>query len=436
MESLPNENTVPEQPTYTILDVETPKEPKSPEVTIDHVGILTKQLESGESSHFDTGFVDLLEEVNANKDKSAIAHSLINTGIISFKTLGSKAVGILGGIEAGVLGQQYFTNKAQAYLSERLLLDPTTVKAIPGHAMEGAKEAVHSVTKDIDPAIVEAAKKTTGQFKDAFHSLGNLFGHHPIEKGAEIVKSGAAHGVDVSVEGINHTVIQPAIESASDAVGWTSYLPSAAIGYLLASGFAGGVAGVIQERREKNSFAHYSDLIAEVNSFKPEDNPVSFEQDPRVKLAVEFKRISETPDKTKYSFTKEEWLLFAAGAREAKCSLLRSKTRAAEITLPEEHPVLERKVRAIDGIMLNEQSQLAEADMELAKNILVQFDTRLTQEMSPLEKENALQNTVSRKILRYSKTFVKSGLNATGIPTLWKATKLSLKVARKVILPI
>jgi hypothetical protein len=39
---------------------------------------------------------------------------------------------------------------------------------------------------------------------------------------------------------------------------------------------------------------------------------------------------------------------------------------------------------------------------------------------------------MKRKILRYSETFVGSGINATGMPTLWKA----FKIAAKVVLPI
>lgn len=78
------------------------------------------------------------------------------------------------------------------------------------------------------------------------------------------------------------------------------------------------------------------------------------------------------------------------------------------------------------------QAVLAEEDRDLAGNILTLYDKRLTADMNPLEKKNALENTVKRKILRYSETFVGSGINATGMPTLWKA----FKIAAKVVLPI
>jgi hypothetical protein len=303
------------------------------------------------------------------------------------------------------------------------------------------------ITKNIDSNTIDAAAATNNMFLDFFRKgaqgihdlISQSGGEEALKKGAEAAKviqnvasQGTAHGVDATVDGINHMVVQPAVEGASEVVGWTSYLPSAAIGWILASGFTGGLTGVIRENKERNSFSHYASLIDEVHNFKPENNPQSFENDPRVKLAVACKQISNEPDKTKYSFTKEEWLVFAAATREARCSLLRSKTKAAQITINEETSAIERKTRVVESIVFNTQAALAEEDRDLAGNILTLYDKRLTADMNPLEKKNALENTVKRKILRYSETFVGSGINATGMPTLWKA----FKIAAKVVLPI
>jgi hypothetical protein len=439
---------VPEEPTetFTILDDGMQERSENIEVKPDHIKVLTQQLESGETSHFDQRLVTLLKEVNGNDDKSAISRSLINAGIITFKSLGSKAIGILGAMEAGTLGSEYFTHRASQYLSDKFTIDPATVKAIPGHAVETVKETAGKVADKIDPDVVEATKQTAAQFKGFFNGLfqkaHDAVGPDVAEAGKmttdaikDVVTDASSHGVDATVDGINHMIVQPAVEGTSHIVKLASFLPSAAIGYFLTSGIAGGTAGVIQEMRQENSFSHFEELINEVNSFDINNNPEVFEDDPRIKLVVEFKRISESPDKTKYHFTKEEWLRFAAATREAKCSLLRSKTRPSQITLPEEKPFIERKQNVIDSVILNTQAELAEADRELATRLLVQYDNRLTEEMEPLEKENALENMMSRKILKYSKTFVKSGINATGLPILWKGFKTSAKIARKLILP-
>lgn len=444
---------IPEEPTetFSILDDGMNEAPRGIEVRPDHVKILTEQIESGTTTHFDAGLTRLIKEISENGDKSAALRSLVNTGIVTFKSLGSKAIGVLGALEAGSLGSAYFSEKTASYLSDKLIVDASAVKSIPGVATEAVKEAAGKVAENIDPDLVEAAKETTKQMKGVFSSFFNKArdlvsgngGEEIVNSGAEATKAiksavseTASQGIDSTVEGINNVVIKPAVESASDIVGWASYLPSAAIGYFLTSGIVGGAAGVIQEKRQENSFSFFTDLINQVNTFDIDKNPEVFEDDPRVKLIVEFKRISESPDKTKYHFTKQEWLQFAAATREAKCSLLRSKTRAPQIILAEEQPALDRKARAIEGIIFNTQSKLAEADRELATKILIQFDDRMTTEMEPLEKEVALENTFSRKILKYSKTFVKSGINATGLPFLWKGLKTSVKVASKIILPI
>ena len=434
-------------PAATILDDGMERSPERKEVTPDHIKILNSQIESGETSHFDDRLIDLIKEINGNDDKSAIVRTLIDTGVITLKSLGSKAIGILGAMEAGAIGSKFFTQQASQYLSDRFVLDSAVVKTIPGNTLDAVKEAADSAANSIDSNAVEAAKMTANQVKGFFKGALDLVTDNVdpdvIEAGRQTagaikgaVSEGAAFGVDTTVEGINHAIVNPAIEGTSHLAGWASYLPSAAIGYFLTSGFVGGATGVFQEMRQENSFSHFKELIDTVNSFDIDNNPEVFENDPRIRLVVEFNKISNSSDKTKYHFTKQEWLQFAAAVREAKCSLLRSKTRAAQIIDDEERPFQERKQRSIDNIILNTQAELAAADRDLAMRLLVQFDTRLTEEMGPLEKEVALENMMGRKILKYSKTFVKSGINATGLPMLWRGFKASAKFAAKVVLPI
>jgi hypothetical protein len=213
-----------------------------------------------------------------------------------------------------------------------------------------------------------------------------------------------------------------------------SYLPSAAIGYLLASGFVGGTAGVVEHMRHERSFAHILELISRCKETYAGE--VGSENDPRVLLIAEFARSSQQGELKKLNLTQAQWLTFAAETRKAKCSLLREKTRAPEIVLDEEKTVIEKKQRVIDSIVLNRQSDLAQADRELATIILAQFEKSVAQAIDPIDAAHAQQQELSKKIVKYSGIFVRSGINATGLPTLWRGFKRSVKFVGKVLLPI
>ncbi len=412
---------------------------KQLEVQESHVRVLTEQLETGSTSHFDAELVSLLQEISESKEKSRIASTLVNTGLVTLRSVGSKIAGIFGALEAGIQTKQYVAREASEYLSEHMYLTSDSVKSLPSKAATSITETAQEAEKHMHPdvaggfrdlfgAIKDTVKDITGATKDTIEGAG---GKEMLDATKEAIVSGTGKGVDSTVDGVNQ-LLHPAIDAASETAGWTSYLPAAAIGYMLASGIVGGIAGVLKERKDRNSFDHVKPLIDRVWTFNKE-NVENSEQDPRIELVVVFNQMKNEPNKSKYSLTKEEWLLLATATREARCSLLREKTKAPEITLGIEKKSLETKSDIVERIISNTQYSLAEEDMNLAREILVQYDNRLTQDMQPLEKQNALENKMSRKIVRYSKTFVQSGLKSTGLPTLWKGVKIPLKLGRRLL---
>jgi hypothetical protein len=419
------------------------------ETFVDHGAILKEQLESGKTDRFDAGSVALLRHIAERKDQSTILQRVIDTGIVGMKSFGSKVAGALGAHGAGVVGGAHAARTLSEYLSERFTLDPADVKAIPNTTAKAVEGAFGSVVEGIDPSIVQTSKETAGAVASFFNGVAGRAREFVVDSGGgdalkvgdrtltavtEAVSTGTSRGVDVAVESINSNLVQPTIDVTSDTVGTLSYLPSAAIGYMIASGIVGGTAGVVEQIRNESGFAHVSELITHSRESHMREH--AEKDDPRVKLIAEFKRCAQPSENKKLKFTQAQWLLFAAETRNAKCSLLRAKIQAPEIVLDEEKTVIEKKQRIVDSIILNTQSGLAEADRELATLILAQFEQMVTQATDPIEAAHAQEQVLSKKILKYSQIFVRSGLTATGMPTLWRAFKRSARFAGKMILPI
>jgi hypothetical protein len=404
--------------------------------------LLLEQLEKGEATHFDARLVESLDAVKSNKDKSRILSFLIDKGLITLRSLGSKVAGVYGALEAGAMSQKYFAQRASQYLSDRFLIDPASVKALPSQAANSVSEAARSATEGMNPAVVNDFKDMFRSAKDALGDaakatkdmITDAGGGDILKSGADIltsakdaISSGTSKGVDATVDQVNQVVIQPTIDTTAEAAGWTTYLPAAAIGYLVTSGVVGGVAEVMKERKEETSFTRVQALIDKVWNFDPHEEP-----DPRLELIGTFKEISDSPDKKKYSFSKEEWLRFAAAAREARCSLLRDKTKAPEITLGIEKKGLEKKAAATE-LIIKAQEALAQEDIAFATEILAQYDEGLERDLQPFERRRALEKKLGSKLARYTKAFAHGALQGTGLPVVWKGVKMTAKAGRRLL---
>lgn len=448
---------------------ETPPEEAGSTTTeqeLDHASILTAQLESGETSEFDAEIIALLEAIEDDPDKSSILRYLIDTGLITLRHIGSKATGLLTGYGTARLATSYVRHLASEYLSDRFLLKASSVKTLASQAASETAGAVQNVASNaathVDPGAL-------GMFKGAFdalkkgadtvtHGVKDILGTNVVNKGAELIgnaKNSVSDVVGQNLERVtssaNHNIIRPTIDAVSGAfANVTTWVPAGIIGYILGSGAIGGTIAVVQEKRKKNSFAFYEPLMERVMNYPDHENgrdedeniedPGAVDQDPRVELIHAFNQILEEPDKSKYHFTKEEWLRFAASVREARVSLLREKTESPDVAIPELTTGLAKQEKIVDDIAWNrftkQQAGLAEADSNLAADILTQYDRALEKDLSPVERRYAAENTSFKNLARYSKTFVRGGIKATGLPTIWKAVKLGAKVVRKAVLPI
>lgn len=425
----------------------------------DHASILAEQLESEEVGHFDQELVELLRAINENPDKSSILRSLIDAGLISLKSVGSKLVGVVAGYGGAKLGFIYVKGVASEYLSNKFLLKSETIRSLPNEAVGAVHKAVENAATHVDPGMLDAAKNAFGLIKRGAGAvadkIGDLVGTNVVHAGTSAINNAkqtmndvVGQNIDRTVDGINRTVFRPTIDAVSDLAGVTSYVPAGVIAYLIASSLTGGTAAVIREMRRENSFAGLKPLIDAVNNYDSDEASVEdhneseaanqTDEDPRIELIATFKRISEAHDKNKYSFTKEEWLAFAAATRKARCSLLREHTHPSRITLEEQQPVLDNVERVVDGIIKTQAkaAEIAEIDRAYALEILAQYDRIISEDIMPSERRHELENRIGPKIMRYAEIFTRSGIKATGLPSLWRATKFGLKVARKAVLPI
>ena len=140
--------------------------------------------------------------------------------------------------------------------------------------------------------------------------------------------------------------------------------------------------------------------------------------DPRLALIALHERIAKDPKLLGYRLNNREWVVFVAAVRSARVDLLREKTRVPEIIVSEEVlSGLERQKKIIDAF-ISAQTEIAEEDVTLAENILIQFESKISAESQPLITKQDEMLKIHKVMARYSRRIGRGALEGTGIPLL------------------
>lgn len=235
-------------------------------------------------------------------------------------------------------------------------------------------------------------------------------------------------------EEIQERLIQPIIDSfLAPLAGQVAVIPSAIGGYLGGSVLTGGTVELLRERKRSHGFERIAILIEAseqmIRDRKRKDNT----QDPRDEIIAYHEAIIEDPKRLGHHLINEEWLQFVAAARKAKVDKLRELTRSPAIVAADKTKegltIQENLVETI----IHAQERITQADQEMAIAILSQFDKELEKLDDPVEKYIKGNHRIFPKITRYSKAFVRGGVNATGVPLLFRMVKGTIKIGVRVM---
>ncbi len=356
---------------------------------------LLAKLESGSLDNFDGNIVRFLQEVLSDKNRTSLLTKLNKIMPSFLLALGPKAAGVLGAIKGAEFGKQYAHEKTAEYVTGR------------------GSEYLSALLLNEKNWLLDEA----GWFAN-FEKAINQKLHSAILGINEVVREKAT------------SVITEVAEKTGGFAGELAEIPSGIAGYLAGSALTGSVLGVFREIRRSSGFAKIAEIIGKSDRMISADEKTGTE-DPRLELLVLQRKIIEDPKRLDHKLKNEEWLRLAVAVRAAKSDLLREKTIVPSIIASQEIKDALEKQRAIVEAIITGQGGLSEIDRETAAEILSQFDNQLAEDVDPLEKRFKNHNGIYRKLGRYSRAFVVSGFNATGIPLLWKMAKFTTRMAKK-----
>lgn len=353
--------------------------------------VVLAKLERESLDVFDGESIRLLEATLKDKNKITLL-TVINEALPSiFSALGPRAAGVFAYFQAAEFGKKYASDKARRYVTAQ------------------GQEYLAKILFDENGWLATVKKKVNEELQQKIIPL-----------------------------------IDDLAQKAGELAGSIAEVPSGVAGFLVASGVTGGIIGVYREAKRSRGFEYIGEKIDRSNKMvktkiiEPEekDSKKKKPDDPRLSLLVLQRKILEHPKRMGHKLKNEEWLQMVLAARAAKIDLLREKTAApAIVTSPEVGRELAHQARLAEAIIAD-QAALTEIDREATTEILSQFDRLLNDEMDPIEKRFKNYNSLGKKTLRYGAAFATSGLEATGIPLLWRVTRFSAKVVRRIVLPI
>lgn len=229
--------------------------------------------------------------------------------------------------------------------------------------------------------------------------------------------------INEAVDKVASTLINTMAGGAGGMAGIAAYIPSGIAGYLGGSFITGGSLGVFREMKRSSGFEIIGGYIEKSERMIESDIPNEDGTDPRQDLIVLHKRILNDPKRMGHKLKNEDWLKFAAAVRRARVDILRDKTKAPDIIADAEaRQSLEAQSRVTDQI-IEIQSEIAEVDMEMAAEILNQYQTQLARELRPAEKRIINYNDAIHRAQRYVNAFVREGMNGTGLPFLLRVVR-------------
>ncbi|HEY4520618.1 MAG TPA: hypothetical protein VJJ72_02340 [Candidatus Paceibacterota bacterium] len=359
--------------------------------------ILLKELASGELPAFDRTNLELLERAIKDGNKATILKGL-HKGSGVLQGVGPKVVGILSVPKSMEIGQEYVDEAVTEATKEKAIeiLDNIainiTVPDLPSYKFESEwlqwlntlQEYVNKLVNDIEAWYKVAVEQKVNEKIQEFSA-----------KAADVIST-----------------------TSGDVIGWLAQFPAGVLGYLATSAFAGGTIGGTREWLRATGFQDISKAIEDSQRMIQEKKRNEDGSDPRLALIALHERIAKDPKLLGYRLNNREWVVFVAAVRSARVDLLREKTRVPEIIVSEEVlSGLERQKKIIDAF-ISAQTEIAEEDVTLAENILIQFESKISAESQPLITKQDEMLKIHKVMARYSRRIGRGALEGTGIPLL------------------
>lgn len=376
-----------------------------------NVDILLKKLETGVSCDiFDGSTIKLLDEVLWDAKKKSILELKVFRSVAEW--IASKMAGVGVGVLAMEEGSKYASEIAKGYLREKMLLEIGSNKT--------------SIPKEVTETIVSTGDQTNFllAMREAASSLVST-ANAALTQVKEKVQDVGTTAVNYVSETFINNIAGPTTEMLSKP-------PLAVGGFLLGAGVVGGGISVVRAMRERSGFEPIAKMIQKSDEFIENGRTSEDGRDPRLELIAYFENISEDPKHIGHKLSQEEWLMLAGAVRMARASILRDMTHAPRIVAEAQaEEAMSRQERIVEDIIQNQQD-LAEADMKLATEILAQFGEHLGKDLDPIKQKFKYNDTFLPKIGAYSKAFIRGGFDATGIPMAWRMVVFGLSSAHNI----